>query len=168
MYAAVASVLLVPGPASAQDVTEAALKAAFVYNFAKFTEWPSDAVSASSPLMMCVHGDPAVADALARAVKGRMIAGHGITVSQAAPAVRGTCHVVYVSGRSADQATQIVAGLRDLPILTISDIDGFAEKGGIAQFFFERGQLRFFVHLESVTRSRLQISSRLLALATPR
>jgi hypothetical protein len=73
-----------------------------------------------------------------------------------------------VSGGSADQATQVVAGLRDLPILTISDIDGFAEKGGIAQFFFERGQLRFFVHLEAVKRSRLQISSRLLALATPR
>jgi hypothetical protein len=77
MYAAVASVLLVPGPASAQEVTEAALKAAFVYNFAKFTEWPADAMPASSPIMMCVHGDPAVADALARAVKGRVIAGTG-------------------------------------------------------------------------------------------
>ena len=63
------------------------------------------------------------------------------------------------------QAATLVAGLRDAPVLTISDVEGFTQLGGIAQFFFEHGQLRFNVHAESARRARLQISSRLLALA---
>ena len=58
-----------------------------------------------------------------------------------------------------------IAGLRDAPVLTISDIEGFTEVGGIAQFFFEHGQLRFSIQLESAKRARLQISSRLLVMA---
>ena len=75
------------------------------------------------------------------------------------------CHVLYVSGVTAGQAAQLVAGLRDVPVLTISDIEGFTELGGIAQFFFEHGQLRFSIHVVSAKRARLQISSKLLALA---
>ena len=162
------AVLLVIGVlASAQDVTEAALKAAFIYNFAKFTEWPADVVPAASPLVMCVLGDADVADALGRAVKGRVLAGHDMSVSQ--PARDGQprgCHLLYVSGVTAGQAAKLVAPLRDVSVLTISDVEGFAASGGIAQFFFERGQLRFSVNLGSTKRARLQISSRLLVLAT--
>jgi hypothetical protein len=75
------------------------------------------------------------------------------------------CHVLYVSGVAAGHSPQIVGPLRDLPVLTISDVQGFAEVGGIAQFFFEHGQLRFSVEIESARRAHLQISSRLLALA---
>ena len=83
--AAIAIVLLMPVPAAAQDVTEPALKAAFIYNFAKFTEWPADVVPAAEPLVMCVLGDAAVGDALERAVKGRELAGHSMAVSHGAP-----------------------------------------------------------------------------------
>ena len=160
--------LLIRIPASAQDVTEPALKAAFIYNFAKFTEWPADVVPAAEPFVMCVLGDAAVGEALERAVKGRVLAGRRMAVSSvsAAEPQRG-CHILYVSGVTAGQAAQLVAGLRDVPVLTISDVEGFTELGGIAQFFFEHGQLRFSVHLESAKRARLQISSRLLALAKP-
>jgi YfiR/HmsC-like len=151
---------------SAQDVTEPALKAAFIYNFAKFTEWPADLVPAADPLVICVLGDTAVGDELERDVKGRVLAGHGIAVSLVAPAgPKGACHVVYVSGMTNPQAAPLVASLRDQPVLTISDVQGFIELGGIAQFRFEQGQLRFSVRLASVKRARLQISSRLLALA---
>jgi YfiR/HmsC-like len=152
--------------ASAQDVTEPALKAAFIYNFAKFTEWPAD-LSATAPLVICVLGDTAVGDELERGVKGRVLAGHGIAISLVAPAgPKSTCNVVYLSGMTSPQAALLVARLRDLPVLTISDVQGFIELGGIAQFRFEQGQLRFSVRLASVKRSRLQISSRLLALAS--
>jgi len=166
--ATIAVLLLMRVLVSAQDVTESALKAAFIYNFALFTEWPSGLVPAAEPYVLCVSGDAAVGDALERAVKGRSLAGHRMTVSQVAPA--GTlrpCHVLYISHVTAGQATPLVAGLRDLPVLTISDIEGFAELGGIARFFFEHGQLRFSVQLEAVKRAHLQISSRLLILAKP-
>jgi len=153
---------------SAQDVTAPALKAAFIHNFAKFTEWPADVVPAAEPLIMCVLGDAAVGEALAREVKATQLGGHILTVSLLEPGgPPRVCHILYVSGVTSGQAAQAVAQVRDTPVLTISDIEGFPALGGIAQFFFERGRLHFSVHLESVKRARLKISSRLLVLATP-
>ncbi|MEO8070934.1 MAG: YfiR family protein [Acidobacteriota bacterium] len=161
-----AALVLTPALASAQDVTEPALKAAFIYNFAKFTEWPADTLGATEPIAMCVVGDLAVSQALERAVKAHMLAGHTISVSFVVPeAPRGVCHVMYVSGLNATQATKLLAGVRDAPVLTIGDLDRFTEFGGVAQFFFEQGQLRFSIDLASARRARLQISSRLLVLA---
>jgi hypothetical protein len=164
---AIAILLLTPMTAVAQDVTEPALKAAFIYNFAKFTEWPADAMAPGAPLVLCVLGDAAIGGALERAVKGRTLGGHSIAVSQVAPhgwPLEG-CHIAYVSGVTATQAAEVVAGLRDTPVLTISDLEGFTRLGGMAQFFFEHGRLRFDVQLASAKRARLQISSRLLVLA---
>lgn len=158
--------LLLRGSVYGQDVTEPALKAAFIYNFAKFTEWPADAAPVKEPFLLCVLGDAAVGDALERAVNARVLAGHSMSVAsmeQGAP--RRKCHVLYMSGVTLAQAAEVIAGLRDVPVLTISDLEGFTELGGIARFFFEHGRLRFSVHLESAERARLHISSRLLALA---
>lgn len=168
--AVIAILLLTPVPAAAQDVTEPALKAAFIYSFAKFTEWPADAIAPGRPLQLCVLGDAAIGEALERAVKGRMLAGHAMDVSQVPPAgvPRGACHILYVTGVTADQAAKLVAPLSDAAVLTISDVEGFTRVGGIAQFFFERGQLRFSIQNESARRARLHISSRLLTLAKPK
>jgi YfiR/HmsC-like len=152
-------------PASAQNVTGSALKAVFLYNFAKFTEWPRPASAPAGPFVMCVVGDAAVGDELERAVNGRAIAGRDIAVAQGSSALpTRPCDVLYLSGIPAGQAATLIANLKDAPVLTISDIDGFTKVGGIAQFFFEHGQLRFTVNVESAKRARLQISSRLLIL----
>jgi len=162
----IALLLLMRILTSAQDVTEPVLKATFIYTFAKFTEWPAEAISAAEPFVICVLGDAAVGDALERTVLGRLVAGHHLAVSNVPLAgPPRVCHVLYVSGVTAGQSAKVVAGLRDGPVLTISDIEGFTELGGIAQFFFEQGHLRFGVNLESAKRARLQISSRLVALA---
>ena len=164
--ATIAVLLLIQGVTFAQDVTGPSLKAAYIYNFVKFTEWPAGA-PAGGPFVMCVVGDTSVGDALERVVVGRVLGGgRAIVVSRLAPeAPKRPCHVVYVSGVAASQAGQQITGLRDSPVLTLSDVDGFMEVGGIAQFFFEHGRLRFRIHLESAKRAGLQISSRLLALA---
>jgi hypothetical protein len=163
---AIAALLLLRVVTFAQDVTGPALKAAFIYNFAKFTEWPADARPAAEPFVMCVLGDDAVGDALDRAVSGRVLVGRTITTSRVVmSAPKRACHILYVSGLSASQAGLAIADLRDAPVLTISDVEGFTEVGGIAQFFFEQGQLRFRIQLESAKRARLQISSRLLIMA---
>jgi hypothetical protein len=162
--AAIAVVLLVTG-AAAQEVTAPALKAGYIYNFVRFTEWPDDE-QAPQPLVMCVLGDPAVGDALERVVKGRTLAGRSMTVSLLARSgSTQACHVLYLSNVLPGRAAQVIAGLNDRPVLTISDLEGFTEAGGMAQFFFERGQLRFSIRNDAVKRARLQISSRLLALA---
>lgn len=161
---AVAFILLMPGVVFAQDVTEPALKAAFIYNFLKFTEWP-EPVPPSDPFVICVLNDPALGDALERVVKGREFAGRRMTVSLAVSGPKDRCRVLYVSGVTASQGAHLLAELRDSPVLTISDLEWFIEAGGMAQFFFERGHLRFNIGMQAVKRSRLQMSSRLLTLA---
>jgi hypothetical protein len=162
----VAACLLFASSARPQDVTEPALKAAFVYNFAKFTEWPADVLPATALFSACVLGDDSVGDALARTVQGRQLAGHGISVSrvQLAGSLRG-CHLLYMSGVTPAQVAVVVTAIRGAPVLTISDIDDFPRLGGIAHVFVENGKMRFDLNLEIARRARLQLSSKLLALA---
>jgi hypothetical protein len=162
-----AMVLLGRTPAVAQDVTEPALKAAFIYNFARFTTWPADAPGSDS-FVICVLNDGAVAEALQRAVTGKSLTDRPVVVTAVtAGAPKRACRVLYVAGLPMKQVADVVAELREVPVLTISNIDGFAAAGGMTQFFFEHGQLRFRIHLESAKRAGLQISSRLLIMARP-
>jgi hypothetical protein len=149
----------------AQDVTEPTLKAAFIYNFARFTTWPD---APGDSFVICVLNDGAVADALRRAVSGKSLTDRPVSVNVVAPAgpKRG-CRVLYIAGMPVAEVATVVADLREAPVLTISSIDGFASAGGMTQFFFEHGQLRFRIHLESAKRAGLQISSRLLIMARP-
>jgi hypothetical protein len=163
-HATLAVVLLMHVVTFAQDVTEPSLKAAFIYNLARYTEWPG-ASPASGPFVICVLGDPAVSDALGRVVKGRELASRSITVSLVTAGPMRRCHMLYLSGVSASQATLLLADLQDAPVLTISDIAGFTDAGGTVQFFFESGQLRFRIKLQALKRTHLQISSKVLLLA---
>ncbi len=160
---------LVPAVATfAQDVSGPNLKAAYLYRFALFTEWPADAVPAAGPLTMCVIGDTAVRDALERTVKGAVIAGRSVVVAFGQPdKLPPQCHTLYVSQVPAAQAARLIAGLRQTPVLTISDIEGFNRMGGIAEFFYEAGQLRFAIRTDAMTQSHLQLSAKLLLLARP-
>jgi hypothetical protein len=164
--AVVAACLLFASVARPQDVTEPALKAAFVYNFAKFTEWPADVLPPTAPFSACVLGDDSVGDALARTVEGRQLGGHGISVSrvQLAGPLRA-CHLLYMSGITPAQITVIVTAVRGTPVLTISDSEDFPRLGGMAHVFVENGKMRFDLNLELARRARLQLSSKLLALA---
>ena len=163
---AAALVLMSAAVARAQDVTEPSLKAAFVYNFAKFTDWPEDVLPATASFSACVLDDGPVADALERVVKGRLLSGRAITVQRVR--VGGplrTCHLLFVSGLNEAQIVAVVAAVRGASVLTISDLDDFARLGGIAHVFVENGKMRFDLNLDLARRSRLQLSSKLLSLA---
>jgi hypothetical protein len=163
--ASIVITLLTPPAAFAQDVTAPALKAAYVYSFVKFTAWPA-VVPSSDPFVMCVMGDAAVGEALEQLVAGRQFAGRQlITTPIAISRPISGCHVLYVSGAMVSEAAQVLAKLRDSPVLTISDGVGFTESGGMAQLFIERGRLRFTIKMENVERSGLKMSSKLLSLA---
>jgi hypothetical protein len=150
----------------AQDVTEVTLKGAFLFNFARFTEWPADALPADSPISVCVIGDRNVADSFTRTVERKQLLGRPITVMfVATDAPLPTCHVLYISGIDDRRLAEIVATVRDSPVLTVSDTDGFVKRGGIVEIFVEGGKLKFRINARSARRSRLALSSRLLALA---
>jgi uncharacterized protein DUF4154 len=164
--AAVAALALCASTARAQDVTEPSLKAAFIFNFAKFTEWPSDALAAPAPINACVLGDAPTGDALERSVKGRQLAGHAMTVQRVAPdGALKSCHLLYISGLKIAQLAGVVEAIKGAPVLTISDMEDFARLGGIVHVFVENGKMAFDLNLELAKRTRLLLSSKLVMLA---
>lgn len=153
-------------PAYAQTASESALKAAFVYNFAKFTEWPADALSPGSQLVLCVSGDRFVEFALAQLVNGRSIEGHQLVVRWLNDDGSGqSCHVLYVSSTARKRLGQFLSWIETFPVLTVSNASAFAHDGGVAELFLENNRMRFAINVDAAQRSKLRISSRLLSLA---
>lgn len=166
--ATVLTLLTIPSaPSAAQTASATALKAAFVYNFAGFVEWPSHALPADAPLVFCVAGDARVAAALEEiARKGRVVRRHTSVRRIDAESPLTPCHVLYVSDHDTTGPGEVVARLADLPVFTVSDLSGFTESGGVAHLFVEGDRMRFAINVAAAKRSRLLLSSRLLALAS--
>ena len=141
-------------------MTAPALKAAFLYNFAKFAEWPADALAPGQRLSLCVVGDNAVADALEQTIKGRDVDNHELTVEviKADGPIR-SCHLLYVSGLDRKQAGQLLDSLKNTSIFTVSDGDQFAEMGGVAQLILENDRMRFAVNVGAARRARTSRSA---------
>jgi hypothetical protein len=153
------------GVAPAQSASAPALKAAYLYNFAKFTEWPGDALPAGAPLVMCVVDDLKLTKALEEATAGRDVEGHALVVRKIElDGPLRSCHLLYADV-DAKTAAQLIETLKGAPVLAVTDLGPFTAMGGTTNLFVEDGRIRFAVNLEAATRARLRISSRLLSLA---
>jgi hypothetical protein len=166
--AAVAVVASAQATVAAQPAaTAAGLKAAFLYNFAKFAEWPGDALAPGQRLSMCVVGDDALADALEDLIRRRAVDGHQLTVQmvKTGSSLRG-CHVLYVSGEEFRRFPRVLDAIAGAAVFSVSDGGAFAESGGVAQLILERDRMRFAINVKAAQRARLHISANLLSLAT--
>jgi len=166
---ATVAICLFTSAASAQTatVTAAALRAAFLFNFAKFSVWPADTLAPGQRLSMCVVGDAAVADTLGQTIKGHDIEGHELTVTvlKADQSASG-CHLLYVSASEIKRSAGLLLGIKPASVFTVSDADGFAQSGGVAELIVENDRIRFAINVAAAHRTRLSISSKLLSLAT--
>ena len=143
------------------------VKAAFLFNFAKFVEWPeSSFADARAPIVLGIVGDNPFGDDLDRIVTGQMVKGRTIHISKyrSGDDLRA-CHILFISESEHARVPQILASLQGASVLTVSDIDGFAKGGGVMQLILEEDRVRFAVNLDSATRAKLKINSKLLALA---
>jgi hypothetical protein len=146
-------------------VTPAALKAAFIMNFVKFTEWPQATFPAGAPLVLCVAGDDAVADALLEIVSHQDGKGRPVEVRRlSAESAKAVCHVFY-SGGSGEASDKLVEGFKTARVLTVSDRKDFCKRGGVVELFVDDGQMRFAINIDTARTQDLQLSSRLLSLA---
>lgn len=160
-------VCLWPAAAGAQTASVHALKAAFLYNFAKFTEWPAEVLPAGRPMQLCVAGDNFVADALERTIEGRAIEGHPLVARVVSlDGDLGSCHLLYVSGADVPGAMRALQASLVASTFIVSDRKGFARDGGVAELIEEGDRLRFAINVGAAKRGRLTLSSRLLSLAT--
>ena len=155
-------------PAAAEDFSLAGLKARFLGHFVTFAQWPPDATRGEDLFTYCIAGDRAVAEALtinisrsrsrvAKRVDVVLVTADGPFVS---------CHLLFLGGLDATQHHRVLQSIGHAPIFTVSDADGFAERGGIAQLRVEKGQMRFSINLAAAQRARISLSSKLLSLAT--
>lgn len=158
--------LLLPLQLAAQPVSEYELKAAFVYNFALFTDWPSDTTYEGGTLNICINAGSALRQSLAslgdnKVVKGRRIAVRHFT---ALDTLR-TCHVLFVEGSDRERWPQIRKGLGGNSVLTISDDDEIADNGSVIVLAMDHNRIVFDVDTRAAKQARLVLSSKLLRLA---
>lgn len=149
---------------ASQSVTQPALKAAFLFNFAKFVEWPLDLSPAE--LSVCVLDDAAVEDALLQLISGAPVPGRVVTLVKGAgnQSLRG-CHVLYVGETDPARVAATLDEVKNTPILTVGDGAQFAREGGMIGLFIDDGRMRFAINPDAAQRAGLRFSSRLLSLA---
>lgn len=149
---------------AATQATSAAVKAAFLFNFVKFTEWP--ALPDKAPLFVCVTGDDEVAEALASTIQRQVVAGHPLALRRlSAQESWQSCQLFFVGEAQSRRSAVELKALEKLPVLTVSDASGFARGSGIVELFVQDNRMRFAINVGAAERAGLRISSRLLSLA---
>jgi hypothetical protein len=153
--------------AQSDQPSEYEVKAAFLFNFTKFVEWPDGSFAdAHSPIVIGILGDDPFGDGLVRIVEGQKVQGRSIVIRhEHLGDDLSRCHVLFIGASERQRSGQILAALRDASVLTVSDLDGFAAAGGVMQFVMQENRVRFVVNLDAATQSRLRVSAKLLALA---
>jgi len=167
----VASVLLFSGalerPAQAEISKEYQVKAVFLFNFAQFVTWPTNAFpDAQTPLTVGVLGDDPFADFLDETVRGEKVGGHPLAIRhyQRVEDIQ-SCQILFVSRSESRRIKRILEDLKGRNILTVGDIEGFLKNGGAIRFVTEANKIHFRVNLEAAKSANLIISSKMLRLA---
>jgi len=153
------------GHAQAQS-KEYQLKAAFLYNFAQFVQWPSTSfTSTDAPFCIGILGDDPFEGALDETIQGETIHNHKLIVE------RGQrledlqdCQMIFISKSAAEHIDEILSKLDSKPILAVSEVESFAQNGGAINFYLQGGKVRFEINPNSAERRGLKISSQLLSL----
>jgi hypothetical protein len=159
--------LLAWASGSAQEAAEQQVKAAYLYRFAGYVEWPEGAFSGpDTPIVFAIVGDEAVAVALTQAVSGRTVNERRLAVRRFKPgeALAGV-HVLFVGRAEGARLRQMSPAAYSQSILMVTDAEGDQAQGAVINFVLAERRVRFEVSLESAERSKLRLSSRLLAVA---
>lgn len=145
--------------------TEYEVKAVYLYNFGKFVQWP--AVSKSTePFVICVLGNNPFGTVLESTISGEKIDRISVQVKQITSIQKiSSCRMLFISSSEADRVPLILEAAQHTPVLTVSDIPQFAERGGMIGFVMEGDRVRFAVNLAAVQRAGLKLSSELLKVA---
>lgn len=156
----------IAGSASAddKDIHEDEVEAAFVYNFAKFVEWPADKINET--INLCILGESPLGFAALKAIDGRTAQDRQLVTKllNKSDELKG-CHIVFVAASERNKMAQLLKVAHQQHALTVSDMDGFAEAGGAIGLVKTDEKIRFEINLLASKEAGVVISSRLLSLA---
>jgi hypothetical protein len=153
---------------AAEPPREYQVKAAFLYNFAKFVQWPQDGPTAGGPrtFAITIVGQDPFGPSLEETLQGKTIDGQKIVIRRAATAAEmEASQIVFISGSEKGQMPDILRRLEGAATLTVAETDHFAERGGIIRFRMDGDRVRLDINPTAAERARLKISSELLKLA---
>ena len=146
---------------------ESLLKAAFIFNFAQFTDWPDRAPSVKEEtLSLCIAGNDALAQALS-GLKGKIIKDRVLVIEKIDQYSSSRhCNLLYIASSEAPTQSAWLKSIAEHPVLSVSELPGFAGNGGIFELYRDRSRVRFIVNLAVARQAGLKISPNLLKLAT--
>jgi len=168
MWRAVLFVSLTAGICRAQTFNEYKVKAVFLYTFAKFVEWPPEALAGpSGALTICILGDDPFGSFLDEVVKAKSIAEHPLVVLRMAnlPVAR-ECRILFIAASERRRMPAVLAATATPGLLTVGDTAEFAAQGGVIALRLDGERIRLLVNLTSADKAQLRVSSRLLSIAT--
>jgi hypothetical protein len=146
---------------SGPQATQSALKAGWVFNFLKSTDWPQDATNNSAPYVLGIFGEDPFGEDLRKKFAQQKVKNRSITIKRCSVDEAKVCHVVFISASDKDKLTEILGALQDSSVLTIGDTDEFARLGGIIGLTIGKEQA-FEINHAAYKRSKLNIDSRVL------
>jgi hypothetical protein len=144
------------------------IKAAFLFNFGQFVDWPAHAFAdPASPLVICVLGDDPFGRTLDDIVRGESIEGHALQVRRARDASQlDVCHILFIDRSMRASLREILSTRTNRATLTVGDFEGFAREGGMIRFVMVGQKMRLHINLDAAKAAQLSISSKLLRPAT--
>jgi hypothetical protein len=150
-----------------QSPTEFQVKAAYLFNFLKFVEWPDDPGSdPHGKWVIGFVGDSPIGNELSQLVEGKNVLGRDLLVKKFQPADNlRACNILFISESEKKRLPSILAELRGSSVLTAADMDNFIGSGGMIQFVVEDARVRVAIDVGATSRAHLKISSKLLSLA---
>jgi len=163
--------LLAVGGVRAQESqpSEYQIKAAFLFNFAKFVEWPPAAFAeASSPFVIGILGENPFGGDLEQTIRGKTVSDRRFAIKEVGSlAQMRNCHILFISASEQKRLPEIFEALRGATVLTVGEMDRFTETGGMINFVREAqgSRIRFQINDETARKAGLKISSKLLSLA---
>ncbi|HWG58094.1 MAG TPA: YfiR family protein [Candidatus Acidoferrales bacterium] len=155
------------GQSPDSNSSEYLIKAGFIYNFVKLMQWPAGAFAqASSPIVIGVIGADPFRGTLDDVLKGKEVNGRSFVVKHLKwGADLKDCNIVFLSASESAHLDDLLRLTKGGPVLTIGDMPGFAQRGGIINFVLQDDRVRFEINVEAAQQANIAISSRLLALA---
>lgn len=147
--------------------SEYALKAAFLYNFAKFIDWPPASFpNPDSPFTICIFGVDPFGAVIDNTLRGKTIGDHPVALQRIKDLQQTRhCQILFVSSVEKRPISEIVSGAQGANVLIVGESDRFAESGGAIQLMVEQGHIRFAINTDAAENAGLRVSSKLLALA---
>jgi hypothetical protein len=168
LLAAAAAALLLSAPLAAQapDTLENDVKAAFLFNFTKFIDWPPAAFQGpSDPLRLCIVADAVFIRSVDRIIEGETVRGRPLRRVVPETSELARCHVLYVGRGESDRAGRLLSSVAGAPVLTVGESPKFTAQGGAIEFVLVNDRVRFDVNRQAAERAGLTVSSKLLRVA---